>query len=110
MADCLGPEGGRSARGEPGDLGGTAGAGIAGDPVLAGPDRLLALGSLRPVPLRDDLAQLRRGVAARGGHVVTLEPLAPPEVTDLVGRVIGGQPGQRLAKLTERAGGNPLYA
>jgi predicted ATPase len=49
-------------------------------------------------------------MAARGGQVVTLEPLAPADVTDLVGRVIGGQPGQRLAKLTERAGGNPLYA
>jgi len=153
MADCLGPEGRRAARGEPGDLGGTGGAALAGDPVLAGTERLLALadrlcaarplivvaedlqwadeasvliwhrlsraarqapllvvGSLRPAPLRDDLAQLRRGVAARRGHVVTLEPLPPAEVTDLVGRVIGGQPGQRLAKLTERAGGNPLYA
>jgi tetratricopeptide (TPR) repeat protein len=153
MADCLGPEGRRAALGESGDIGGTAGAGIAGDPVLAGTERLLALadrlcaarplivvtedlqwadeasvliwhrlsraarqapllvvGSLRPAPVRDDLAQLRRGVATRGGHVITLEPLAPAEVTDLVGRVIGGQPGQRLAKLTERAGGNPLYA
>jgi predicted ATPase len=71
---------------------------------------LLVVGSLRPAPVRDDLAQLRGSMAARGGQVVTLEPLAPADVTDLVGRVIGGQPGQRLAKLTERAGGNPLYA
>jgi AAA ATPase domain len=36
MADCLGLEGRRAAIGEPGDLGGTAGAALAGDPVLAG--------------------------------------------------------------------------
>ncbi len=71
---------------------------------------ILVVGSLRPTPARDDLAQLRRGVTSRGGHVLTLGPLATPEVTDLVGRAVGGQPGRRLAKLAERAGGNPLYA
>jgi DNA-binding CsgD family transcriptional regulator len=153
MADCLGQEGRRAVRGEPGDLDRTAGAALAGDPVLAAAERMLALvdrlcaerplvvvaedlqwadevsvlvwqrlsraalqapllvvGSLRPAPISDDLARLRGGVVARGGLVVTLEPLARAEVTDLVGKVIGGQPGQRLAKLSERAGGNPLYA
>jgi DNA-binding CsgD family transcriptional regulator len=71
---------------------------------------LLVVGSLRQAPTRDDLAQLRRGVSARGGHVVTLGPLAAPEVTDLMSKVIGGRPGRRLAELTGQAGGNPLYA
>jgi DNA-binding CsgD family transcriptional regulator len=71
---------------------------------------LLVVGSLRPAPVREDLARVRRAVTARGGHLVTLGPLAPPEVSDLVGTVVGGQPGHQLAKLAERTGGNPLYA
>jgi DNA-binding CsgD family transcriptional regulator/tetratricopeptide (TPR) repeat protein len=157
MADCFGAQGRLAATGEAAGPGGTGGNGshhvLAGDPVLAGVERMLALadrlcaasplvvvaedlqwadeasvlvwnrlsraarqapllvvGSLRPAPVRDDLAQLRRGVTARGGHVVTLGPLEPPEVTGLVGTVVGGQPGPRLARLAERAGGNPLYA
>jgi DNA-binding CsgD family transcriptional regulator len=71
---------------------------------------LLVIGSLRPASARDDLAQLRRAATSRGGHLMTLEPLATPEVTDLVGKVVGGRPGHQLAELAERAGGNPLYA
>jgi predicted ATPase len=75
---------------------------------------LLVVGSLRPASARDDLAQLRRGVTARGGHLVTLGPLTTPDVADLVSKAAGGQVGgrlgPRLAKLAERAGGNPLYA
>jgi DNA-binding CsgD family transcriptional regulator len=71
---------------------------------------LLVVGSLRPTPGRDDLAQLRRGVTSRGGHLCRLGPLATLEVTDLVGKVVGGQPGNQLAKFAERADGNPLYA
>ena len=71
---------------------------------------MLVVGSLRQSPARDDLAQLRRGVAARGGHVLTLGPLAASEVTDLVGKVVGGRPGRRLTEVTGQAGGNPLYA
>ena len=71
---------------------------------------LLVIGSVRPAPGRDDLAQLRRGLAARGGHLITLGPLAPPEITDLVGKVVGGQVGGELAKLADQADGNPLYA
>lgn len=45
MADCLGQEGRRAAIGEPGDLDRdrTAGAALAGDPVLAAAERMLAL-------------------------------------------------------------------
>ncbi|HEY3907763.1 MAG TPA: AAA family ATPase [Streptosporangiaceae bacterium] len=157
MADCFGQQGRLAATGEagaPGVSGGTAGHHVlAGDPVLAGVERMLELadrlcaasplvvvaedlqwadeasvlvwnrlsraarqapmlvvGSLRQAPAREDLAQLRRGVTARGGHVATLGPLAALEVTDLVGKVVGGRPGRKLTKLTGQAGGNPLYA
>jgi DNA-binding CsgD family transcriptional regulator len=155
MAECFGQQGQLAAAGEEARLGRGRGSHhvLAGDPVLAGVERMLELadrlcaagplvvvaedlqwadeasvlvwhqlsraarqaplllvGSLRSAPGRDDLAQLRRGVAARGGHLVTLGPLATPEVIDLVGRVAGGETGDGLAKLAERAGGNPLYA
>jgi DNA-binding CsgD family transcriptional regulator len=71
---------------------------------------LLVVGSLRPAPGRDDLAQLLRGVTSRGGHLCRLGPLPTLEVADLVGKVVGGQPGNQLAKFAERADGNPLYA
>ncbi len=154
MSDCFGPQGRRTAAGEPaGQSAGGSHYVLAGDPVLAGVERMLVLadrlcaagplmvvaedlqwadeasvlvwhrlsraarqvpllviGSLRPEPTRDDLAQLRRGLAARGGHLITLGPLAAPEITDLVGRVVGGQVGGELARLADRADGNPLYA
>jgi DNA-binding CsgD family transcriptional regulator len=157
LADCLGREGQLAAAGEQAgpDRNGANSSHyvLAGDPVLAGVERMLVLadqlcatsplvvvaedlqwadeasvlvwhrlsraarqapllviGSLRPAPARDDLAQLRRAVTARDGHLMTLGPLAAPEITDLVGKVVGGRPGRGLAKLAERAGGNPLYA
>jgi len=157
MADCLGREGRLAAIGKPADTGGSGASGshhvLAGDPVLAGVERMLELadrlcaasplvvvaedlqwadeasvlvwnrlsraarqapilmvGSLRQASARDDLAQLRRGVAARGGQIMSLGPLAAPEVSDLVGKVVGGRPGRQLATLTQHAGGNPLYA
>jgi DNA-binding CsgD family transcriptional regulator len=77
----------------------------------AGQMPLLLAGSSRPVPGREDLARLRRSVAARGvGVVLDLGPLPEGEVRELVGRVAGGRPGRRLAGLADRAGGNPLYA
>ena len=71
---------------------------------------LLIAGSMRPAPGRDDLARVRHGVAARGGSVLSLGPLSAPQVADLVGRVVQGRPGRRLAVLAAQAGGNPLYA
>jgi DNA-binding CsgD family transcriptional regulator len=71
---------------------------------------LLVVGSLRPGPLREDLAGVRRGLAARGGTVISLGPLSAAEVADLVGPVVGGRLGRRLTRLVEQAGGNPLYA
>jgi DNA-binding CsgD family transcriptional regulator len=71
---------------------------------------LLVAGSMRPVPVREDLARLRRAVLSRGGSVVPLKPLPAARMADLAGRLAGGQPGPRLTALMDQAGGNPLYA
>ena len=71
---------------------------------------LLLAGSCRPGTGREDLGRLRRGVGARSGIVLELGPLPEPEVAELVGGLLGGRPGRRLAGLVGRAGGNPLYA
>ncbi|MFI9010084.1 ATP-binding protein [Actinosynnema sp. NPDC053489] len=65
---------------------------------------LLLVGVLRPLPRRDDLAVLRKGVAR-----LPLARLAPSAVAELVGRLAGGTPDDGLARLAEDAGGNPLY-
>jgi DNA-binding CsgD family transcriptional regulator len=158
MVECLGADGQRALAG--GDGGADAGVGgrralgglvLAGDPVLAGVERLLGVvdrlcarspvvvvaedlqwadeasvlvwerlsravgqlpllvvGSLRPVPGRDDLAGLVRGAAAAWG-VMELGPLAGGEVAELVAGLLGAVPGRRLLEVLGRAGGNPLY-
>jgi len=70
---------------------------------------LLLAGSMRPVPSREDLARLRRGLRARGGDVLVLGPLGAAAVRDMTAGLVGGRPGPRLARLAERAGGNPFY-
>jgi len=70
---------------------------------------LLVVGSYRPVPAREDLARLRRGVVTGGGVVVELGPLAAGEVSELAGGLVGARPGRRLLGVLGRAGGNPLY-
>jgi DNA-binding CsgD family transcriptional regulator len=75
----------------------------------AGQMPLLLAGSLRPEAGRDDLRRLRRGVAARGGSVMTLGPLLDAEVAELAEGLLGGRPSRPLASVVERAGGNPLY-
>jgi DNA-binding CsgD family transcriptional regulator/tetratricopeptide (TPR) repeat protein len=70
---------------------------------------LLLVGSCRPGTGRE-LERLRRGVLEWGGNVLELGPLTDDELAQLVGGVVGGRPGRRLAALAGRAGGNPLYA
>lgn len=70
---------------------------------------LLVVGTLRPGNSRADLAQLRRGLAGRGGIVLDLAPLTPAEVTAAAATVLGGQPGPYLSELLASAGGNPRY-
>jgi DNA-binding CsgD family transcriptional regulator len=68
---------------------------------------LLLVGTMRPVPQRDDLLALRRaaGEAAR----LQLTGLADKAVTDLVAALAGGRPDGNLMELAKGAAGNPLY-
>ena len=68
---------------------------------------LLLIGTMRPVPQRDDLMALRRaaGDAAR----LQLTGLTETAVADLVAAVAGGKPGGNLLRLADGAAGNPLY-
>jgi DNA-binding CsgD family transcriptional regulator/tetratricopeptide (TPR) repeat protein len=68
---------------------------------------LLLVGTMRPVPQRDDLLALRRaaGEAAR----LQLTGLADEAVADLVAALAGGRPDGNLMELAEGAAGNPLY-
>jgi DNA-binding CsgD family transcriptional regulator len=71
---------------------------------------LLLAGSWRTGAGGEDPGRLRRAVESRGGSVVALGPLPDAEIAELVGGVVGGPPGQRLAGFVAQAGGNPLYA
>ena len=71
---------------------------------------LLVVGSFRSESDRDDMARLRRSLTAHHGTVIELGPLTRSETDDLVERLVGAQPGKRLASLLGWAGGNPLYA
>ncbi|MGD0553691.1 MAG: AAA family ATPase [Streptosporangiaceae bacterium] len=71
---------------------------------------LVLAGSVRPGSGRDDLDRLRRGLIAHRGTVLTLEPLSPEEIAELVRDVLGGPPAPQLADVLRQAGGNPLYA
>jgi DNA-binding SARP family transcriptional activator/tetratricopeptide (TPR) repeat protein len=71
---------------------------------------LLLVAASRPEPTRRELAQLRRGVQARRGHTLDLQPLSEPDVEQLIGHIVGGSPGTGLRALAPRTAGNPLYA
>jgi DNA-binding CsgD family transcriptional regulator/tetratricopeptide (TPR) repeat protein len=68
---------------------------------------LLLAGMVRPVPQRDDLLALRRGV----DELVRLQltALSQPAVAQLVTSLAGGLPESGLLRLAHGAGGNPLY-
>ena len=68
---------------------------------------LLLVGTMRPVPQRDDLLALRRvaGEAAR----LQLTGLTEAAVADLVAALAGGRPDDDLLRLADGAAGNPLY-
>ena len=68
---------------------------------------LLLVGTMRPVPQREDLLALRRaaGDAAR----LQLTGLTETAVADLVAALAGGKPGGNLLRLADGAAGNPLY-
>jgi DNA-binding CsgD family transcriptional regulator len=68
---------------------------------------LLLVGTMRPVPQREELLALRRAVgdAAR----FSLAGLDNAAVADLVATLAGGRPDDRLLRLAAGAAGNPLY-
>ncbi|MGD0553696.1 MAG: AAA family ATPase [Streptosporangiaceae bacterium] len=70
---------------------------------------LVVIGTYCPVPHRPELITLKRELASARQPVTSLGPLATDEVINLVGILTGGEPSDRLRRLAERAGGNPLY-
>ena len=68
---------------------------------------LLLVGTMRPVPQREDLLVLRESadVAAR----IQLDALPGTAVAELVSVLTGGKPTGELMRLADGAAGNPLY-
>src|SRR5215469_6626570 len=68
---------------------------------------LLLVGTMRPVPQREDLQALRRAVgdAAR----LQLAGLTEGASAELVAALLGGRPDDKLLRLADGAAGNPLY-
>jgi DNA-binding CsgD family transcriptional regulator len=71
--------------------------------------RLLLIGTCRSPSRRPGVQQVRAAVVRRGGSVITLGPLAEPDVAALVTAMVGAPPGDALRRLTAQAAGNPLY-
>ncbi len=70
---------------------------------------LLLIGSVRPLPQRTLVGQLRELAVALSGEVIDLGPLDRDSITVLAARIAKGNPGPRLRAALDRAGGNPLY-
>jgi len=70
---------------------------------------LLVAGAARPVPARDDVAALRRGLEQHGRSLITLDPLDESAVMELVAGLAGAPPGPNLTELAAGAAGNPMY-
>ena len=68
---------------------------------------LLLIGTMRPVPQRDDLLALRR--AADDAAHLQLTALTEPAVAELVAALASGKPDGNLLRLADGAAGNPLY-
>ena len=68
---------------------------------------LLLIGTMRPVPQRDDLLALRR--AADDAAHLQLTALTEPAVAELVAALASGKPDGNLLQLADGAAGNPLY-
>ena len=70
---------------------------------------LLLMAAARPVPRRPEVSRLRRALASEGTSTIRLGPLPNSDLLLLAARLLGSDPGPALARLAERAGGNPLY-
>ena len=69
--------------------------------------RLMLVGTMRPVPQRDDLLALRR--AMPDATALQLSGLSEEAVAELVADLAGGKPADTLLHLADGAAGNPLY-
>jgi len=70
---------------------------------------LLLIGSARPVPVRQEMNQLRRILTETGVVELRLGPLGQAEVGTLLQQMTSALPGPRLLSLIGQAGGNPRY-
>lgn len=70
---------------------------------------LLLVGVCGPVLRRPEVVNARTVVSRRHQTVITLEPLTDADPAALVARLVGGRPGDNLARLTAAAMGNPLH-
>ncbi len=68
---------------------------------------LMLVGTMRPVPRRDELLALRRAVA--DSVHLQLGGLADADAAELVAALVGGNPDDKLLRLADGAAGNPLY-
>jgi DNA-binding CsgD family transcriptional regulator len=68
---------------------------------------LLLIGTMRPVPQRDELLAVHRAVGEEG--TITLGQLPEPAVAELISTIVRGKPGADLLRLADGAAGNPLY-
>ncbi len=68
---------------------------------------LMLIGTMRPVPQREELLKLRRAIGDAGRLVLT--GLTEGAVAELVAALAGGRPDADLLALAEGAAGNPLY-
>ena len=70
---------------------------------------LLLVAAARPVPQREQVDRLRRGLAGTDAVVLALAPLDSKHVSALVHGLVSAPPGPGLQHLVGQAGGNPLY-
>lgn len=65
--------------------------------------------AFRPAPRPPELSRLVRGLAGRGATAMTLSPIGPADVTELLTSVLGIAPGPKLVRQAAATGGNPFY-
>ena len=71
---------------------------------------LLLVAAARPEPHGRELAQARRGVQLRQGHVLALGPLPAAATEEVIAAVAGAPVGPHLRAVVAHSGGNPLCA
>lgn len=71
---------------------------------------ILFTGTYRPHPQPSELGRFVDAAVGEGAATIELGRLDDDEVTELVGGIVGGTVGPRLAKMLDAVSGNPLYA